>query len=560
MLGNRTSLAPWRLVLVLLPGLALVLSALAAPARAADGPTLTLTGPASAPRGSQVGFTATLTGATGGPLSGQTVQLQQGDGSGGWQPVVEGTTGADGSVTLSTTLTRSAPYRAVREQVGDGSGDPDQNAAVTSPEVTVRAYDVTSSLSISAPASGYVDSTRTVTGTLTRDDTSAPVAGATVRLERLVGTAWKQVATATTDGAGVATFTVTVQPSGNTFRTAWDGTGTGTQDLGPATSAEATVTALKRDTVLTLTGPARVVDEKAVTLTATWKAANGTPVPGTVVVERRLAGGAWARYTTLALGADGLATLRVRPRVDSSWRASGPAGRWWKADTSPVETIDNVPPGTPVAYPKGAPRPAIALPRNARATGAGANPTISRISDAMWRSMVGRTWHSGCPVGRSQLRVVRVNYWGYDGYRYRGEIVLRDSAAGRGAQMFASMYRQQLPIWRMYRVDRFGWSSTLHGGNDYRSMRAGNTSGFNCRGVVGNPSVPSPHSYGRSIDLNTWENPYRSREGLVPNSWWQGHSHPRIAWRSRSHPVVRTMAAYGFRWTYGLGDTQHFDG
>jgi hypothetical protein len=185
---------------------------------------------------------------------------------------------------------------------------------------------------------------------------------------------------------------------------------------------------------------------------------------------------------------------------------------------------------------------------------------VSRISDAVWRSMVGRSWHSGCPIGRSQLRVVRVNYWGYDGYRYRGEIVLRDSVAGRGAAMYGSMYRQRLPIYRMFRVDRFGWSSYLHGGDDYRSMRAGNTSGFNCRGVTGNPGVTSPHSYGRSIDLNTWENPYRSKRGLVPNSWWQYHSHPRIAWRSRSHPVVRTMAANGFRWTYGLGDTQHFDG
>jgi hypothetical protein len=38
-----------------------------------------------------------------------------------------------------------------------------------------------------------------------------------------------------------------------------------------------------------------------------------------------------------------------------------------------------------------------------------------------------------------------------------------------------------------------------------------------------------------------------------------GHSHPRVAWRSRSHAVVRLMARHGLRWTYGNGDTQHFD-
>jgi virulence-associated protein VapD len=38
-----------------------------------------------------------------------------------------------------------------------------------------------------------------------------------------------------------------------------------------------------------------------------------------------------------------------------------------------------------------------------------------------------------------------------------------------------------------------------------------------------------------------------------------GHSNPRYAWRSPSHADVRIMAKHGFRWTYGLGDTQNFD-
>ncbi len=555
MLGTPSSHA-WRLLAVLLPGLALVLGALTAPAAAATGPTLTLTGPASAARGSQVALVARLTSTTGAAMPGATVRLETADGT----PVTSGQTTADGTVTLTATLGATTTYRAVRDAVGGGTGD---DAAATSPDRTVLAYDATTSLALTGPSSAYVDSTRRLTTTLTRQDTSAPVAGEQVRLQRRVAGSWKDVQTATTDGSGVATYSVTVQPSVTTFRTVYAGRfdrGDATDNLAAATSSTLAVSPLKRATFLTVTGPRRVVDETVATLTVTWKAGNGTPVPGTAVVYRRLAGGEWVRHTSLPLGPDGVATLRVRPRFDSRWKAVGAEGRWWKGATSAVKLLDNVPPGTPVVYPEDAPRPAIKLPPNARATGAGANPTVSRIGDAMWRSMVGRTWHSGCPIGRGSLRVVRVNYWGYDGYRYRGEIVLRDAVARRGAAMFAEMYRRQLPIWRMYRVDRFGWSSYLHGGDDYRSMRAGNTSGFNCRGVVGNPSVPSPHSYGRSIDLNTWENPYRSKRGLVPNSWWQSHSHPRIAWRSSSHPVVRTMAAHGFRWTYGLGDTQHFDG
>ena len=45
----------------------------------------------------------------------------------------------------------------------------------------------------------------------------------------------------------------------------------------------------------------------------------------------------------------------------------------------------------------------------------------------------------------------------------------------------AEMYARGFPIRSMYRVDRFGWSGRLHGGDDYRSMAAGNTSAFNCR-------------------------------------------------------------------------------
>jgi hypothetical protein len=121
------------------------------------------------------------------------------------------------------------------------------------------------------------------------------------------------------------------------------------------------------------------------------------------------------------------------------------------------------------------------------------------------------------------------------------------------------MYNREFPIRSMYREDRFGWSGRVRGANDYASMAAGNTSVFNCRDVVNRPGVRSPHSYGRALDLNTWENPYRSARGTVPNRWWQPRSDPWVAWRSRAHRVVQIMAAHGLRWTYGLGDTQHFD-
>jgi hypothetical protein len=228
-------------------------------------------------------------------------------------------------------------------------------------------------------------------------------------------------------------------------------------------------------------------------------------------------------------------------------------------DASATLPIDNVPAIRPVVYPSRAPRPAY-TPAQSRATGSGARAVITPIPAGVWSTMVGRSWHSGCPLGRSGLRLLRINYWGFDGYRYRGEMVLSAAVASRAAGALRDMYDGRFPVRRMYRVDRFGWSGRLHGANDYASMRADNTSGFNCRSVVNKPGVLSPHARGRAIDVNTWENPYRSATGLVPNSWWAAHSHPLVAWRSASHPVVRIWRAHGFRWTYGTGDSQHVDG
>ena len=174
--------------------------------------------------------------------------------------------------------------------------------------------------------------------------------------------------------------------------------------------------------------------------------------------------------------------------------------------------------------------------------------------------MVGRSWHSGCPVGRSDLRYVTVNYWGFDGYRHRGELVVRASAAGRFKTALTKLYNARVPIRAMYLPDHFGKNGNAPGANDVLSMKHDNTSAFNCRAVTGDPGTRSPHSYGASIDLNPWENPFHSHVGWLPNSWWAHRQAGKYAWKSRSHPVVQMMAAAGFRWTYGTSDSQHFDG
>ncbi|MET0840152.1 MAG: M15 family metallopeptidase [Marmoricola sp.] len=426
-------------------------------------------------------------------------------------------------------------------------------AALVGPAGPASADPTPSVLALSAPASGKAGLTAPFTATLT-DDTAAPIAGALVVLHRLSPNP-TAVRTGTTNGSGVVVINGTLPAGAST----WEVRYAGDTVHAAAVSPQVSVTGRRFASTLGLAGPTRLVDERAANLSILWRAADSSPVAGVVTFQRRLGTGPWTAYRRVRASAEGRFTLSVAPRVDSQWRAVGAAGPWWLADVSPTLSIDNVPQIAPASYPKAAPRP-VRTPAQSRATGAGPNAVITKIPNGVWGSMTGRTWHSGCPVGRSGLRLLRINYWGFDGYRYRGEMVLSTAVASRAAAALKDMYAGRYPIRRMYRVDRFGWSKKLNGANDYASMRADNTSAFNCRSVVNKPGVLSPHARGRAVDINTWENPYRSATGLVPNSWWASRSHPKYAWRSSSHPVVKIWRSHGFRWTYGNVDSQHVDG
>lgn len=403
-------------------------------------------------------------------------------------------------------------------------------------------------VTLTAPPAYAGDATQLVVAVT--DGAGASIAGAQVAVERRTGGAWQPAGTVTTGGDGRATLAQIVArtPGDNTVRASYAGV-----------AAEAVLPLRRRTSRVTLDGPRSVADGQPVTLAVLWRSGHGAPVTGTVAISRRFGDGRWRRVERVSTDAEGRASLTVTPRRDTRWRVAAPRLAWVTGDRSGILRVDNVPPGTPVRLPAAAPSPRITLPPQPPATGEGPNLWVGDITDAVWGQMTGASWHRGCPVGRSGLRLVRVNYWDYGGYPRRGEIIANADAAYAMGAALAEMYRKELPIRAMYRVDRFGWSGRLRGGDDYASMAAGNTSAFNCRDVVGRPGRRSPHSWGRSLDVNTWENPYRSAGGIVPHPWWQSRSHPLVAWRSRSHDVVQLMARHGLRWTYGLGDNHHFD-
>lgn len=407
----------------------------------------------------------------------------------------------------------------------------------------------------SSTAEAMIDTPVQLTATLTSN--GAPAVGQQVVVQNHDGTTWRPVATGTTDVAGVLTVPVTLTRTVNRYQAVYAGDATHL----PSTAPMVTITGKPWSPVLVIGGSTRVVDETAGSITATWRAQDGRPVAGARVRLYHLPRGArsWSIIGDGLTNANGVRAFTIRPRVDTRYRLFGFPGRWWSADVSSDRFVDNVPPARPWRDPASAPRPKP-LPAQMRAWGAGANVVVKRIPDAVWNHMTGISWHRGCPVGRSGLRLISTNYWGFDGYRHRGQLVVNAGIVHKYRGALQGLHSARIPIRAMYRVDRFGYSSRSGGGNDFASMAHDNTSAFNCRWVTGNPGVRSPHSTGRSWDINTWENPYRSRVGWLPNSWWAHRSDPRVAWRTSDHQVVRILRANGFRWTYAGSDAQHFDG
>ncbi|GAA5201017.1 M15 family metallopeptidase [Rugosimonospora acidiphila] len=170
---------------------------------------------------------------------------------------------------------------------------------------------------------------------------------------------------------------------------------------------------------------------------------------------------------------------------------------------------------------------------------------------------VAHTWHAGCPVGPSQLRLLHLSYWGFDNSPHVGTMVVNSVVVTDVLKVFQSLYEQRFPIRQMQPEDAYG-------GSDPDSMAADNTSGFNCRNAVatGKPSW-SVHAYGEAIDVNTVENPYIFQGQSQPpaGAAYEDRSNVRPGMAVKGGVLVQAFAAVGWQWggRWADGpDYQHF--
>ncbi len=152
----------------------------------------------------------------------------------------------------------------------------------------------------------------------------------------------------------------------------------------------------------------------------------------------------------------------------------------------------------------------MALAGRAQAADPVFHGSVSVLTAEQKAEMRGTSWHEGCPVALRDLRLLRLNFWGFRGGLRTGRLIVHETQAWRIKRVFRRLFYADFRIRRMVPID-------VYDGNDRRSMEANNTSGFNCRFVAGTTRW-SQHAYGKAIDINPIQNPYVSGSYVSPTA------------------------------------------
>lgn len=234
--------------------------------------------------------------------------------------------------------------------------------------------------------------------------------------------------------------------------------------------------------------------------------------------------------TTRSTSTASTTTTTAAPTTTTPPSTAAPATTAPPATTSPATTA-----GSPPAPP-------------GPEFGASIEPVTAAELGASW------TPGRGC-TPPEELRKVTVTHWGYDDRAHTGEVIVAASQAQNVVAIFGDIYAARFPIEQMVPVDHYG-------ADDQASMRANNTSGYNCRTVAGSSTL-SNHARGQAIDINPLHNPYVKGSTVDPPEGepWADRSRQDPGMIRSGDAVVRAFQARGWSWGghWSSPDYQHFD-
>jgi len=165
------------------------------------------------------------------------------------------------------------------------------------------------------------------------------------------------------------------------------------------------------------------------------------------------------------------------------------------------------------------------------------------------------TWVPGCPVAASDLDWMRLTFWGFDGRRHTGELLVNHSASAALVTVFKRLYGAHFPIEQMHITTKAEAALPPTGDGN-------NTSAFVCRPVRGQTTGFSQHAYGLAIDIDPFQNPYVKGSRVLPelSSWYLDRNRRTPGMITVGGPVVQAFHAIGWGWGgswRGLKDYEH---
>ncbi len=173
--------------------------------------------------------------------------------------------------------------------------------------------------------------------------------------------------------------------------------------------------------------------------------------------------------------------------------------------------------------------------------------TIAAIPAELASSNLGGTWHPGCPVPISSLRLLTLDYLGVDGAVHQGPMVVNAAVATKVVGVFRQLFAAQFPIQQIALPTRYDPNANPNTKTDI-------TASFNCRPIV-TPSGPgtsfSMHASGLAIDINPLLNPFVAADGTVLNRYSRPYRDRSLEVPGMVHAgdvVVRAFEGIGWSW------------
>ncbi len=104
----------------------------------------------------------------------------------------------------------------------------------------------------------------------------------------------------------------------------------------------------------------------------------------------------------------------------------------------------------------------------------------------------GGYWRAGCPVALTQLRLLTVKTWGFDGKARTGQLVVNEKAAAPLQRVFAKLYQLHFPIRHMQLSDAYVSSGSIPDTDITASFECRQASASPCTGKTSTGIVVEP--------------------------------------------------------------------